>query len=368
MKIHLIKTPEYDYDEYLQVSEFLQSFQGPMEFISTEYEFDKKDFYFLRYELYPEHPFKYPANDKALPYDPDRGTPLSFKELFSLCEYYRQLERISSTDFVILLTNRKNGMNWFSAFDQKNNVFVHTAEWELYTRDVSPKYPVAYEVVANTIQTLMNLDVTTIPNEFIHQPFKACMNDFCQNKQEIIIKLSNARICPGCIDRIRSQNVSDDMLAQVQAIFKGIQSEFDFKVEEKPLSPSKVVVHANGDIELLDYGINLNLPSSWKALYIFFLKHPEGMLFSDLEKNKDELKNLYKICRPRVKDAMLNSTITNLVDADGASFRSAKSRLNTKIQDLLKNPRASFYIIDGIQYNKFSINAASINKLVDIRC
>ena len=365
MKIHLIKTPEYASEEYSKVCEFLESFQGPMEFISTKYDFDKKDFNFLRYELYPHHPFKYPANDKALPYDPNRGTPLSFKELFSLCDFYRREEKISPTDFVILLTNRKNGMNWFSAFDQKNNVFVHTAEWELYTKDISPKYPVAYEVVANTIQTLMNLDVSIIPSEFIHQPFKACMNDFCQNKQEIIIKLSNARICPGCIDRIRSQNVSNEMLKQVQAIFKGIQSEFDFRVEDTPLTPSKVSINSTCEIELIEYGINLNLPSLWKSLFIFFLRHPEGMFVPDLGKHVDELIYIYKKCRPNVREEMAETVIKNLVDAD--YFRTIKSKLNSRILDLLKDPRASFYIIDGMQYNKFFINVASRDNLVDIR-
>lgn len=365
MKIHLIKTPEYALEEYSKVCELLQSYQGPMEFISTEYEFDKNEFYFLKYELYPQHPFKYAAIDKALPYDPNRGTPLSFKELFSLCEYYRGKEDISSNDFVILLTNRKNGMNWFSAFDQKNNVFVHTAEWELYTNDVSPKYPVAYEVVANTIQTLMNLDVTTIPNEFIHQPFKACMNDFCQNKKEIIIKLSNSRICPECLARIKSQNISNELLKQVQAIFKGIQSEFDFRVEDTPLTPSKVLINSTCDIELIEYGINLNLPSLWKSLFIFFLRHPEGMFVPDLEKHVPELISIYKKCRPNVREEMAEGVINNLVEAD--YFRSIKSKLNSRIQDLLKDPRASFYIIDGMQYNKFSIYVASRDNLVDIR-
>ena len=365
MKIHLIKTPEYALEEYSKVCEFLQSFQGPMEFISTEYEFDEKDFYFLRYELYPHHPFKYPANDKALPYDPNRGTPLSFKELFSLCDFYRNEEKISSTDFVILLTNRKNGMNWFSAFDQKNNVFVHTAEWELYTNDVSPKYPIAYEVVANTIQTLMNLDVTTIPNEYIHQPFKACMNDFCQNKKEIIIKLSNSRICPECLARIKSQLVSNEMLKQVQAIFKGIQSEFDFRVEETPLAPSKISISDDGIIYLNDYDIVLNMPELSKTLLIFFLRHPEGLSAVDIRGFEDELKEIYRVCRPNAREEIVISTISNLVHYSGTSFNQTKSRVNRIIKELLKEPRSQYYLIDGGRNNRYSINIP--RDLVDIR-
>jgi len=365
MKIHVIKTPEYEFEEYLKVCEFLQSFQGPMEFISTEYEFDKNEFYFLKYELYPDHPFKYPSNDSALPFDPNRGAPLSWREMFSLCENYREKEEIQSNDFVILLTKRKNGMNWFSSFDQKNNAFVHAAEWENYTKDVSPKYPIAYEVVANTLQTLMNVDLNTIPNEYIHQPFKACMNDFCQNKQEIIIKLSNSRICPECLDRIKSQHVSNEMLAQVQAIFKGIQSEFDFKVDTKPIAPSKISISEKADIYLVDYDIPLNMPELWKTLYIFFLQHPEGVLLVNLVDFSDNLKSIYRVCRPNATENFVNSTIGNLVFAQGGSFNQIRGRLNTKIMDLLKEPRYKNYIIDGGRSMPYSINIP--RELVDIR-
>jgi hypothetical protein len=364
MKIHVIKTPEYEFEEYLKVCEFLQSFQGPMEFISTEYEFDKNEFYFLRYELYPEHSFKYPSNDSALPFDSSRGAPLSWREMFSLCENYREKEEIQSNDFVILLTKRKNGMNWFSAFDQKNNAFVHTAEWELYTKDVSPKYPIAYEVVANTLQTLMNVDLNTIPNEYIHQPFKACMNDLCQNKKEIIIKLSNARICPECLDRIKSQHVSNEMLKQAQAIFKGIQSEFDFKVDTKPIAPSKISISEKADIFLDDYNIVLNMPELWKTLYIFFLQHPEGVLLVNLVDFSDNLKSIYRVCRPNATENFVNSKIDNLVYAQGGAFNQVRGRLNNKIIELLKEPRYKNYIIDGRRSMPYSINIP--RELVDI--
>lgn len=365
MKIHLIKTPEYEYDDYLQVCEFLQSFQGPMEFISTEYEFDKKDYYFLRYELYPDHPFKYPSNDSAIPFDPSRGAPLSWREMFSLCEKYREKEEVLSNDFVILLTKRKNGMNWFSSFDQKNNAFVHTAEWEHFVNDISPKYPVAYEVVANIIRTCMNLDLENIPNQYIHEPFKACMNDFCQNKQEIIIKLSNSRICPECLARIKSQYVSNEMLAQVQSIFKGIQSEFDFKVEDTPLAPSKISISDDGIIYLNDYDIVLNMPELSKTLLIFFLRHPEGLSAVDIRGFEDELKDIYRVCRPNAREEIVISTISNLVHYSGTSFNQTKSRVNRIIKDLLKEPRSQYYLIDGGRNNRYSINIP--RDLVDIR-
>lgn len=368
-KIHLIRTPDYEFKEYQKVCELLQSFQGPMEFISTEYEFDEHQFDFLNVDFIATDPLfvkKY-LFKSASEIDSKLLGPLSWEEMFFLCDSYRKQENVDLKDFVVLLTIRRNELNWFSSNDKKNNAFVHTGDWERFVGDVSPKYPIAYQVVANIVRSFMDIDLKNIPNQYIHQSPKSCMNDFCLNKKEIIFKLSSAGICCDCLARIRIQQVSDEMLLQVKGILFGIRSEFDFKVDEQPLTPSKVIINSSGDIQLIDYGINLNMPALMKSLYIFFLSHPEGMLVSELEKNIDELRKIYKICRPGVRDAMLHSTIINLVDSDGASFRSVKSKLNARIQELLKDPRAGFYTIDGMQYNKFSVSVASEYKLVDIR-
>lgn len=44
MKIYLIKTPEYASEYFRDVFEFLSSFDGALEFIATEYVFDKTQF------------------------------------------------------------------------------------------------------------------------------------------------------------------------------------------------------------------------------------------------------------------------------------------------------------------------------------
>ncbi len=44
---------------------------------------------------------------KKLLYRSEMGYPLSWKELFSLCDYYRDANHISPDDFVILLNGKK---------------------------------------------------------------------------------------------------------------------------------------------------------------------------------------------------------------------------------------------------------------------
>ena len=42
-RIHLIKTPEYDFENLQEVHEFLASFEGPFDFITSDYEFNTED-------------------------------------------------------------------------------------------------------------------------------------------------------------------------------------------------------------------------------------------------------------------------------------------------------------------------------------
>ena len=180
MKIHLIKTPEYEIENVREVHEFLSSFEGPFEFVLSEHEFNRNDFYFLQYNLFPYHNFIYQSNSKVIKFDPQRGNPLSWRELFSLCDNYREVFNLNSDDFVVLLTKRKNALNWFSAKDDFRNVFVHTAEWDSYT-SIHSKYPIGYQVIENVIQSMMQLDFTNIPNQYIHEPLVGCMNDLCNS-------------------------------------------------------------------------------------------------------------------------------------------------------------------------------------------
>ena len=61
MKVYLIKSPEYDESKFIEVCEFLKKIQGPMQFEGSKFKFPVEDFYFLRYELYPDHPFNIPS-------------------------------------------------------------------------------------------------------------------------------------------------------------------------------------------------------------------------------------------------------------------------------------------------------------------
>jgi hypothetical protein len=364
MKVYLIKTPDYETENFREVSALLSSFDGALEFIPSFYEFDKKEFYFLRYELFPHHNFEYPSNDTAIKFDPNRGNPLSWRELFSLCSFYREVFKIEDDSFVVLLTKRKNALNWFSATDESKNIFVHTAEWEQYTK-VNSKYPIAYQVIENIMQSLMNLDLTNVHNEYVHEPLKGCMNDFCDNKTQIIIKLQTANICNSCIQKIREENIDAKILKQARAIFNGIRNEFVFQEEEQPTEPTSLVIDAKGKILLPEFNLEIKLTPLFKTLYLFFLSKPDGVTVPQLSEFKKELLLIYKKLRPSASKEEAEARIDNLTHPLGDGFNPTKTHINKIITELLNEPLADFYRITGEKGKPYSVKVP--RNLIDIR-
>ena len=364
MKVHLIKTPEYATEDFRDVCELLSSFDGPLEFIPSFYEFDRSAFYFLQYDLYPYHGFTFPSNDIALKFNPEREYPLSWRELFSLCNFYRNIFNIENESFVVLLTNRKNGLNWFSAIDDDKNIFVHTAEWELYTK-VNSKYPVAYQVIENIMQSLMKIDIYDAPNQFVHEPLRGCMNDFCINKHQVIIKLQTANICNSCVNKIKSEKVNAQILKQTRSIFNGIRNEFVFQEEEQSPEPVSLIVDIKGKILIPKYNLEIKLTPVFKTLYLFFLSKPEGVTVAELSDYKEELLSIYKKLRPSASKEDAISRITKLSHPLGDGFNPPRSHINKTITALLKEPLANFYRISGSAGNPYKINVP--RNLIDIR-
>ena len=364
MNIHILKTPEVEPSIFDSVVDFLSSFDGPLEFNRSYYEFSKEEFYFLGYHLYPYHPFQYPSNDTALGYTPGRGYPLSWRELFSLCNFYRETFRIADDAFVVLLTKRKNALNWFSASDESNNIFVHTEDWELYT-EVNPKYLVAYQILENVMQVLMKADIYNAPNAFVHENPRGCKNDLCIRKQEVIIKLQTGNICAGCLAKLKEEGTSAAAIRQTRNIFDAIRNEFLFHEEEPPVDPIPLVIDNKGKILLPNNNLEIRLSQLYKTLYLFLLSKPEGVTLAQLSSHNNELIAIYRKLRPSVAMEDARIRIFNLSHPSGDGFNPIRSRINKAIFELLGDPLADFYKICGSASNPYYIPIP--RNIVDIR-
>lgn len=363
MKIHLIHTPEYSREEVENVQGLLASIDGPIEFIVANYEFDSKLFPFLN-KYWDDFRFPgYMSDVIKNTYEKDRGFPLSWRELFSLCNHYRNQCNINQHDFVVLLTRRKNALNWFSHGDENNNIFVHTGDWGYYT-NAPHEYPVAYSVVENCLQRLMKIDINEFPNPNIHTSPIGCMNDFCQNKEQVIIKLRTGDICMTCLNKLEKENVKEEIITQALDIFEVIRTRLLFHQGfRRSTKPKPVKIGANGTIRIGDKELKLNPVES--TLFIFFLTNKEGVALNDLEKHREQLLKIYQVFRKNSGE----DTIHKLVQPyfkDG-TFSVNKNRLNKKLKQELGEALANFYYLDGRRGETFKINISQDLVSSDIR-
>lgn len=317
MNIHLLRTPEYAQSDFLEVIELLQSFKGLMQFKATDHGFIKmieENNPNLYNEFNRKDVFNNAIWDEMMIYNKKRLMPLSWQELFNYCTFYRELYGISNQDFIILLTPRRNVLNWFAAMDNDNkrNVFVQTSDWERFVQ-CPGKFPVAYEVVAYVLRNLMKLDVQNF-QEIAHKKEIGCMNDFCQIKSKIILKLRTADICPDCQALLVRENVNPAIIQQALSIFEGIRKQMLFvQGFTNAAKLSRLIINGDYKLYLADYGnIEIKLTPIQKSIYFLFLNHPEGIKFVDLSDHADEIHQIYRELSPSFSDSKIKETINKI--------------------------------------------------------
>ena len=159
-------------------------------------------------------------------------------DFFNACEKYRISNNFEDNEFLIVLTELKNDINWFSGFELsgERNIFIHASDWENYIYS-EPEFPIAYEVIANILQSISYKNVGKVDfNNYIHGDPIGCVNDMCGWKIDITFKLRTGDICPDCLS-LFSRFVEKDVLTQTIDIFESLRKKMLHNAAwQKPMS------------------------------------------------------------------------------------------------------------------------------------
>ena len=126
------------------------------------------------------------------------------QKYFDVCLENRVNNHLSNSDFVFLLTSRKNNQDYISWTDETlRNYFIQVSEWDsfLFSKKIDIEYPISYEIIACILRSLMfdkNLEI----KENAHVFPKGCIMDYCDDKSQMGLKLRTADICFDCGERI----------------------------------------------------------------------------------------------------------------------------------------------------------------------
>lgn len=129
-----------------------------------------------------------------------------------------------------------------------------------------------------------------------------------------------------------------------------------FEVEHKPLS--RLLVTADKRLLLLDYEcLEVKIRPLYKAVYLLFLRHPEGIRFKDLPDYREELAAIYSSMKLSTQARKrVERSIVDVTDPINHSVVEKCSRIREAFLKVVDAETAKHYIICGKRGEKKCIS------------
>lgn len=108
----------------------------------------------------------------------------------------------------------------------------------------------------------------------------------------------------------------------------------------------RVLITKDYRIILPDHeGMELNLMPLPKTLFLFFLRHTEGVSLTAMENYTDELLDIYMKVSPRLDPEGMRQSIERVISLDTNSFHIQKTRLSKALSQYFEKSELGQYII-----------------------
>jgi len=163
-----------------------------------------------------------------------------------------------------------------------------------------------------------------------------------ENDEEIIIDEETDTIIKQLENKISNLTESGQihlLIPVLENIFKTIN------VKKSELSTIKIDKVFN--IILPEYNMEIKMSHLTKSIYFLFLKHPEGILISDLYLHENELLTIYNNISYQNSLDKIQNTIMELIQADNNEIFVHLSRIKSIFLKQFTNHYAQHYYIKG---------------------
>ena len=329
MKIIITSTPEYSYNGLQEVVNVLNHQKG-----------------YIFFELgnpISDNQFKKVSKNYK---DFSQSQCFSFEELFDFTEQYRTIKDIPEENYLALITSYRNQKNWFSAFNKKD-LFVDSNDWEYFSQKDS-KYGIAFQVIENLIQGFMNLDINNPKNEpNIHYESIGCLNDFCQNKKDVMFKLRQGYLCNTCIERLEEEGANMSIVAELMQTINFIRDEMvnKFRLLTNKPETKPIEIDDKGNIKIGEKSIELYPQPT--SVYFLFLNYLNGIESRRLDEYMDSAFKIYQRIRGRGATAdVIQKVFSRDYNNQFGRFLQEKSNINKTLNKTLGAQLSESYIID----------------------
>jgi len=358
MNVHILKDSKFSQNIYNEVIELLQKFNNPLNFIRSSEEILLNDIDIEidiiqknKFEQREERSYSIMGHGNGggykkinFPFEREVAGP---NDILKSCSNFRIQNDIGDQDYVILLTEQANNLNWFSYGDEKNNAFIHTSDWGFFL-GCNSAFPISYEIVSNIYYMILFEGMDDI-NVHTHKTSIGCINDFCEQKKDIKLKMRTADICEFCQNLMIARKFPISVSTQMFEIMEYLRT--------KMISLERFVrIRGASGLEFRGYtrkmfftdldDLEISLTPLEKTVYHLFINHPEGITANCITDVEQELRKLYRIFFNGSNLANFENSIQNLCDYLNPSMQEKVSSIKRKIIDAVGSNMAKYYIIE----------------------
>ena len=140
---------------------------------------------------------------------------------------------------------------------------------------------------------------------------------------------------------------AEELLALVRAaqrrlVKMGVQNDTDTQAPVELFIDKNYRIHMGGPA-----GMPIPFRPLVRAVFILFLKHPEGILLKDRARFRQELEDIYKVIAPEVDAEDRRRRVRKLTDLEDNAFSENLSVLNATLERLLPVSLVHNYKVQG---------------------
>lgn len=141
-----------------------------------------------------------------------------------------------------------------------------------------------------------------------------------------------------------------------------IEREFGITIEELDMilgyrvKLSRLLITTDGRILLSDMGdAEVRMNDLTKAVYFYYLRHPEGAALKELQDHEKEILKYYEGITGRGDPAEIRKSVSDLLDPYGNGLNVCVSRIKKAFRDVVGDRVARFYYVDGRHGDKRTV-------------
>ena len=206
-------------------------------------------------------------------------------------------------------------------------------------------------------------DFAGIENDFAEIPDVQC--EICEPQRHRIYKIRKSDICASvCCEPsgeyieevpVQQDELLDQRAEEILNEWKRIEKKFGVSIDELrkilgySIKRSKIHISKLGKITLMDYenAPEVKMDLLTKAIYLFYLRHPEGARLKDLQLHEEEILGIYMKITTRDDIEAIRKSLAAHLDPFGNNLNVSVSRIKRAFLNIVDKSIAQLYYITG---------------------